>query len=76
MLDGLVFGAKVEEHLYEEDVRQNHCNVQRLLDAGVERFYLGHGGPVERGAVLGWRRDWLADAEMCRGGWGVEPPSR
>jgi hydroxyacylglutathione hydrolase len=48
----------VGEHYYQHDRRRNHCNVQALLDLGIDRFHLGHGGTVERDAVMRWRRSW------------------
>ena len=41
-----------EEHLYQADVVQNRKNVHTLLDLGVTKFYLGHGGPVTRADVM------------------------
>jgi hydroxyacylglutathione hydrolase len=51
----------VGEHYYQHDRTLNHCNVQSLLDLGVDRFHLGHGGTVDRDAVLRWRRAWEDD---------------
>jgi glyoxylase-like metal-dependent hydrolase (beta-lactamase superfamily II) len=62
MLGGIWGGAfhagSAGEHYYQLDPARNRCNVQALLDAGIERFYLGHGGPVSRDAVLQWRGSW------------------
>jgi glyoxylase-like metal-dependent hydrolase (beta-lactamase superfamily II) len=41
-----------EDHLYQADPVQNRKNIRTLLDLGVTKFYLGHGGPVTRDAVL------------------------
>jgi glyoxylase-like metal-dependent hydrolase (beta-lactamase superfamily II) len=50
---GLVFGPRSpQEHLYQADPAQNRKNIQTLLDQGVEKFYLGHGGPVLRKDVI------------------------
>lgn len=62
MLGG-VFGLPSEtrnvgEHYYQHDCVLNHCNVQALLDLGIDRFHLAHGGTVDRDAVLRWRRSW------------------
>ena len=48
---GLISPHSPREHLYQADPAQNRKNLQRLLDLGVERFYLGHGGPVTRADV-------------------------
>jgi hydroxyacylglutathione hydrolase len=54
------------EHFYQADAHQNHCNVQRLLDLGVQRFYVGHGGPIERPSVVGWREQlWRRESATC-----------
>lgn len=53
MSGGLVFGPRSpQEHLYQADPVQNRKNIQALLDQGVEKFYLGHGGPVLRKDVI------------------------
>jgi glyoxylase-like metal-dependent hydrolase (beta-lactamase superfamily II) len=50
---GLVIGPRSpQEHLYQADPSQNRKNIQTLLDQGVEKFYLGHGGPVLRKDVI------------------------
>jgi glyoxylase-like metal-dependent hydrolase (beta-lactamase superfamily II) len=59
-------GGIAGEHFYQADPARNHCNVQRLLDEGVERFYVGHGGPIDAPSVLGWRAtEWRRDAARC-----------
>jgi len=50
-LGGLFFPHSPREHLYQADPVQNRRNIQRLLDLGVTKFYLGHGGPVTGEAV-------------------------
>jgi len=55
---GIFHADEPGEHYYQLDPARTHCNVQALLDAGIERFYLGHGGPVTRDRVLEWRRSW------------------
>lgn len=41
-----------EEHLYQADPPQNRKDIRALIDMGITKFYLGHGGPVSRQAVL------------------------
>lgn len=53
------------EHYYQGDVRRNHCNVDQLLNRGAQRFYVGHGGPIDRASVVAWRATWAADALHC-----------
>jgi glyoxylase-like metal-dependent hydrolase (beta-lactamase superfamily II) len=40
------------EHYYQADGAKNRRNIQTLLAMGVEKFYLGHGGPVARADVI------------------------
>jgi hydroxyacylglutathione hydrolase len=68
--------ARASEHFYQDDVRVNHCNVERLLAAGAERFYVGHGGPIRRAAVLAWRRDWAREVPRCAPAGGSPFPPR
>jgi glyoxylase-like metal-dependent hydrolase (beta-lactamase superfamily II) len=51
-LAGLFFPHSPGEHLYQADPVQNRKNIQTLLDLGVTKFYLGHGGPVVRADVI------------------------
>lgn len=53
------------EHYYQSNLRLNHCNVQRLLDRGAQRFYVGHGGPIDRASVMAWRASWVGDVAHC-----------
>ncbi len=49
---GALFPSSPGEHYYHADREQNRRNIKTLLDRGVEKFYLGHGGPVTRAAVI------------------------
>lgn len=41
--------------LYDlKDKAMVHASVRKLLDAGAQRFYVGHGGPIPRAAVQKW----------------------
>jgi len=51
MMRGDVFGAPAE-HYFHADREQNRKNIATLVQMGVERFYLGHGGPVDRTDVI------------------------
>jgi glyoxylase-like metal-dependent hydrolase (beta-lactamase superfamily II) len=51
-LGGLFFPHSPGEHLYQADPERNRKNIQALVDLGVEKFYLGHGGPVSRADVI------------------------
>jgi hydroxyacylglutathione hydrolase len=57
MMLGGVFGGVLGasspgEHYYQADLEQNHRNIKTLLGMGIEKFYLGHGGPVSRTDVI------------------------
>ena len=57
MMAGGVFGGAFSpsspgEHYYQADPQQNRRNIKTLLDRGVKKFYLGHGGPVLRDDVI------------------------
>lgn len=65
-LGGALGGATAGEHYYQDDPHRNHCNVVRLLARGARRFYVGHGGPIDRGSVLSWRGEWRIEAARCR----------
>ncbi len=62
---GAVGAAHAGDHYYHDDARRNRCNIQRLYDAGISRFFLGHGGPVSRASVEAWMGRWM-DREPCR----------
>jgi len=68
MWGGMFHGRAAGDHYYQLDPARNRCNVQALLDDGVETFHIGHGGPVTRDSVLQWSESWDRD-EMtkCRG---------
>ncbi len=51
-LGGIFFPHSPGEHLYQADPVQNRKNIQTLIDRGVAKFYLGHGGPVTRKDVI------------------------
>jgi glyoxylase-like metal-dependent hydrolase (beta-lactamase superfamily II) len=48
---GAFFPHHAGEHYYQADADQNRRNIDLLLDRGIETFYLGHGGPVNRESV-------------------------
>jgi glyoxylase-like metal-dependent hydrolase (beta-lactamase superfamily II) len=45
-LGGALFASRPGEHYYQADPAQNRRNITSLLAMGIDRFYLGHGGPV------------------------------
>ena len=57
--------GQASESYFQANAHRNHCNVLALLGGGVQRFYAGHGAPVDRIAVTGWVHDWARDAVRC-----------
>ena len=49
---GAIFPSSPGEHYYQADREQNRRNIHTLLGMGIEKFYLGHGGPVSRADVI------------------------
>jgi len=49
---GALWPSDPGEHYYQADREQNRRNVKTLLGMGIEKFYLGHGGPVSRADVV------------------------
>ncbi len=49
---GMFFAHTPGEHYYQADAAQNRRNVASLVGQGIETFYLGHGGPVQRDDVV------------------------
>ena len=49
---GVLFAGSPGEHYYQADREQNLRNIHALLAMGIEKFYLGHGGPVARDDVI------------------------
>jgi glyoxylase-like metal-dependent hydrolase (beta-lactamase superfamily II) len=52
VLGGQLAASTPVEHYYHADRAQNRRNISTLLQMGVEKFYLGHGGPVSRADVI------------------------
>ncbi|MBI3714526.1 MAG: MBL fold metallo-hydrolase [Betaproteobacteria bacterium] len=46
LLGGLVRTRHAKRPPFEDDPRAVALALQRLLDSGMERFYMGHGGPL------------------------------
>ena len=48
---GLVRTHRAKRPPFEDDPRAVGLVLQRPLDSGMERFYMGHGGPLNAGEV-------------------------
>ena len=53
-IGGRFFRAYPTHHYFAEDLPLLHNSVRKLLDHGVERVYVGHGGPLCADAI--WKR--------------------
>ena len=49
---GALFAHRAQEHYFQADAARNRANILALLRLPISTFYLGHGGPVSREAVL------------------------
>lgn len=65
---GAIFPSSPGEHYYHADREQNRRNIKTLLDRGVEKFYLGHGGPVVRADVIAAFSGGWSDVASRQGG--------
>lgn len=52
MLGGLLRTGHAKRPPFEDDPHQVADELQRLVEAGMQRFYLGHGGPLPAHEVL------------------------
>jgi len=52
MLGGLLRTGRAKRPPFEDDPHQVADELQRLVDAGAQRFYIGHGGPLPAKEVL------------------------
>jgi glyoxylase-like metal-dependent hydrolase (beta-lactamase superfamily II) len=52
MLGGLMRTGHARRPPFEDDPHQVADELQRLVDGGMQRFYLGHGGPLPATEVL------------------------
>jgi len=51
LLGGIIRTGRARRPPFEDDPRTVGLALQRLLDSGMERFYMGHGGPLAAGEV-------------------------
>lgn len=52
MLGGLVCTSRAKRPPFEDDPHQVADELERLVGAGMQRFYMGHGGPLPASEVL------------------------
>ncbi len=53
MMNGLFFLENPGEHYFQPDIRIAHRNIHDLVQSGVRKFYLGHGGPIQTEKLKG-----------------------
>ena len=51
-MGGAVNPTQPHVHYFQADLERNRANIRSLVEDGAEVFYLGHGGPVNRAAVI------------------------
>ncbi|HEV8694580.1 MAG TPA: MBL fold metallo-hydrolase [Lysobacter sp.] len=51
LMGGIIRTGNAKRPPFEDDPRAVGIELQRLVDSGVRRFYLGHGGPLEASEV-------------------------
>jgi hydroxyacylglutathione hydrolase len=51
LLGGIVRRGQAIRPPFEDDPRAVAAELQRMVDAGMQRFYMGHGGPLPAGEV-------------------------
>lgn len=50
-MGGNLLGARPNYHYFADDLSAVHASIRALLGAGVQTFYVGHGGPLKRADV-------------------------
>lgn len=45
-MNGLIFSDHPVEHYFQPDTAVTHRTIQELINEGVTKFYVGHGGPL------------------------------
>jgi glyoxylase-like metal-dependent hydrolase (beta-lactamase superfamily II) len=60
LIGGLIRTGCAIRPPFEDDPRAVGIELQRLLDSGIEKFYMGHGGPLAACEVQRHARDLLA----------------
>lgn len=68
MLGGLLRTGRAKRPPFEDDPHQVADELQRLVEAGMQRFYLGHGGPLPAREVLRHAQGLRALPRRAEGG--------
>lgn len=69
LLGGLIRTNHAKSPPFEDDPHTVGATLQRLLDSGMEKFYMGHGGPLTAGEV---QRHVHALMQKKQGSWHAE----
>ncbi|XYH97821.1 hypothetical protein ACMHYB_60395 [Sorangium sp. So ce1128] len=59
LLGGIAMTGTAKRPPFEDDPRAVAVELQRLVDAGAETFYMGHGGPLDAAEVQRHARSLL-----------------
>ncbi|WP_374337461.1 hypothetical protein [Leeia sp.] len=51
LLGGVIWHGRPKQPPFEDDPIQVGTTLQGMLTGGTERFYMGHGGPLDAAAV-------------------------
>jgi hydroxyacylglutathione hydrolase len=54
MLGGALFPGRPGYHYFIEDRAEVHRSIERVLDRPVQRYWVGHGGPLKANDVRNW----------------------
>jgi glyoxylase-like metal-dependent hydrolase (beta-lactamase superfamily II) len=54
MLGGAFFPGRPGYHYFIEDLTVLHRSIERVLDRPVQRYWVGHGGPLQAKDVRNW----------------------
>ena len=54
MLGGAIFPGRPGYHYFIEDRTEVHRSIERVLDRPVQRYWVGHGGPLKANDVRNW----------------------
>lgn len=53
-MGGNLFSARPNYHYFADDLSAVRRSLEAILQSGAQRLYVGHGGPLEAGAVSAW----------------------
>ena len=51
MRGGILRARSPERHFFHDDCRAAEAHIDQLIAMGIERFFVGHGGPIDAKAA-------------------------